>query len=284
MNPVRVVIDSGQIAAPLLKFVGGKRQLLPEIRKHVPPKFGCYFEPFVGGGAVFFDLHAAGRIDAKHRAWLGDSNLELITTYSAIETRLEETIGVLRNYEKRHSEKLFYEMRARPMLPPDKAAVGARMIYLNRTCFNGLYRVNKKGLFNVPFGKYANPTICDEANLRACSRAFKVAALSAVDFEEVATDAKRGDFVYLDPPYVPVNPTSNFTSYTKGGFGLADQERLVAVAAKLKKRGVHVLLSNADLPLVRKLYKGFEMRRVEARRNVNSNGSKRGAVGELLIW
>ena len=270
------------VAHPLIKTVGGKRQLLPEIRKHVPDKFGHYFEPFVGGGAVFFDLYAAGRL--KKESYLGDANGELITAYRAVRDNTEVTIEFLGNYARRHSEALFYETRGRPALPVDRPAVAARMIYLNRTCFNGLYRVNKKGLFNVPFGRYANPTICDEANLRACAQALQTAKLSAGDFQELAMKARRGDFCYFDPPYAPVSATSDFTSYTKDGFGLEDQKRLVEVAYRLKRTGVHVLLSNADLPLVRKLYKGFEMRRVEARRNVNSKGGKRGAVGELLIW
>ena len=265
-------------AAPLLKWAGGKRQLLPEIRKNVPAAFGRYFEPFVGGGAVFFDLFTESHV----LAYLGDANAELIVTYSAVRDDVDGVITALRAHARQHSEEHFYAVRAQRVRAP--SSVAARMIYLNRTCFNGLYRVNRRGEFNVPFGKYTNPTICDEDNLRACSRVLASAELVCADFASVVAVARKGDFAYFDPPYVPVSETGDFTSFTAAGFGPADQERLVQCARRLKETGVHVLLSNADLPAVRKIYAGFEMRRVEARRNINSKGGKRGDVGELLIW
>jgi DNA adenine methylase len=272
-----VASDRQVLAAPFLKWVGGKRQLLPEIRKHVPERFGRYFEPFVGGGAVFFDLYAAGRIS---KAWLGDVNPRLMLTYAAVRDNVGALIELLLVHSRQHSEKHFYETRVDRPLPPIIGA--ARTIYLNKTCFNGLYRVNRKGEFNVPFGKYKNPNICDAENLRACSTALTRVSLNCVNFDAVA--ATFGDFVYFDPPYYPVNETSDFTGYTPGGFGAADQQRLAEHARGLKKLGVHVLLSNADLPPVRELYKGFEMRTVQAKRAINSKGGKRGSVGELLIW
>lgn len=267
-----------RVAVPFLKFAGGKRQLLPEIRKHVPASFGRYFEPFVGGGAVFFDLCAAGRID---KACLNDSNIELMLTYSQIHNNVEPLIVTLREHSELHSEKHYYAVRAMRGMP--QLAAAARMLYLNKTCFNGLYRVNNSGGFNVPFGRYKNPTICDADNLRACSRALQDVALFSVDFASL-TETRPGDFMYFDPPYWPANGTSNFTNYTAGGFGPDDQQRLADHALALRKSGVHVLLSNADLPPVRKLYKSFYMRTVQANRSINSKGGKRGAVGELLIW
>lgn len=268
-----------------IKWAGGKRQLLPEIRKHVPSSFKDYFEPFVGGGAVFFDLRAAGRLTG--RVTLGDRNAELVTTYKAVRDDIDGVMTLLRKHELMHTdggENYYYAVRD-DQYPQAGARMAARMIYLNKTCFNGIYRVNKKGLFNVPFGDYTkNPTICDAENLRACSRALKGAVIWRTDFEELSSAAIRGDFVYFDPPYVPVSATANFTSYTRDGFTLDDQERLATCAASLRRRGVSVLLSNADVPIIRKLYKDFQMREVRAKRNINSVGAKRGAVGELLIW
>ncbi len=280
MSAVPVESSEAPVAAPFLKWAGGKRQVLPEIRKHVPEKFGRYFEPFVGGGAVFFDLFAADRI--RSRGYLGDVNEELVTTYEAVRDHVDTVVSALRAHARHHSESYFYEERARrPVTGPH---VAARMIYLNRTCYNGVYRVNKKGGFNVPIGRYVNPTVCDEDNLRACSEALEYAELVCGDFASVLATARSGDFAYFDPPYVPTSETADFTGFTAAGFKMSDHERLVECARRLKEQGVSVLLSNADLPAVRKLYKGFEIRRVEVRRNINSKGGKRDAVGELLIW
>ena len=259
-------------AVPFIKTVGGKRQLLPEIRKHVPERFGRYFEPFLGGGAVFFDLVSAGRLSRP--VWLGDSNRSLVVTYDVILKAVDALIKELQRHARDHSEAHYYAVRKE--CPTTAIDIAARTIYLNKTCFNGLYRVNKSGQFNVPMGRYANPTICDEPNLRSVSEALRFAELHAGDFESVVDAAKSNDFIYLDCPY---------SGYTKDGFTATDQQRLRDVAIRMKRRGVYVLLSNADVPPVRALYaSGFEMRRVEATRAINSKPGKRGTVGELLIW
>lgn len=252
--------------------------LAPEILKRLPAKINTYYEPFVGGGAIFFALAVEKRFK---RAELADVNDDLIETYWSIQNDLNMLIKLLKAHAKKHSEEYFYKVRA-----ACGSNIAARFIYLNRTCFNGLYRVNKKGLFNVPFGKYANPTICDEENLRAVSTVLQDVELIAVDFEAAVSGAKRGDAVYFDPPYAPASETANFTAYAKGGFDPAAQQRLRDVAAKLIKKGVHVLLSNADVPSIRHLYrdsKVFKIEQVEAPRRVNSNATKRGNVKELLI-
>jgi DNA adenine methylase len=272
------------IAHPFLKMVGGKTILLPEILKRLPAKINTYYEPFVGGGAVFFALAAEGRFK---RAVIGDANAELMHTCFSLSCSAPAVIRRLKWHAEKHSEAHFYEVRAIDKCTPVERA--ARMIYLNRTCFNGLYRVNKAGRFNVPFGRYTNPKICDEENLLAVEETlYRVPfedprADYARDFEQTVLPAKRGDVCYFDPPYAPLSPTANFTTYTAGGFGLAEQTRLRDVAKKLDARGVRVLLSNSDTPLTRKLYRGFKIEEVQAPRRVNSKGGKRGNVGELLI-
>jgi DNA adenine methylase len=264
---------------PFIKWVGGKRQLLHELHKHIPNKYGRYFEPFFGGGALYWSLQ-------PENATIGDINQELTTTLKCIRNNVGELILHLSVFERLHisyNKDFFLDLRARS--PVTAVAIAARFITLNRLGFNGLYRVNKSGGFNVPYGKWAlTPKVCDGANLRACSAALKHTTILHGEFSEIVLSAKRGDFVYFDPPYWPVSKTANFTSYTTDGFSSEDQERLRDVAAKLKSRGVRVLLSNADVPQVRKLYKhGFEIRRVEARRSINNDSTKRGPVGELLI-
>jgi DNA adenine methylase len=186
--------------------------------------------------------------------------------------------------KEKYEEKAFYSARARKIDTAGDEEVAAWLIYLNRTCFNGLYRVNSKtGVFNVPFGRYTNPTICDAEGLRAASHALRKTKVLHADFERVVKSAEAGDLVYCDPPYVPASASSDFTRYTKDGFGPKDQERLRDCALRLKKLGVHVILSNADVPFVRKLYKGFNIRAVKAVRAINSKGGSRGAVGEVII-
>jgi len=266
------------VARPFIKFVGGKTVLLPEILKRLPKKIGTYYEPCVGGGAVFFALAAEERFKS---AVLGDVNHELVAAYAAIRDEPGSLIRRLATHADQHSKAYYYAVRAsecRTLL--DRAA---RFIYLNRTCFNGLYRVNQRGEFNVPVGDYKNPTICDVDNLYAASEPLRGVPVDPYEFQVTVIGAKRGDAVYFDPPYAPVSKTSNFTAYSAGGFGPDDQERLRDVAKRLIDRGVHVLLSNSDTPVVRKLYKGFKIEKVQAPRRVNSQASKRGNVGELLI-
>ncbi len=274
--PRGLAIDATEsIGRPFLKWAGGKRQLLPALLRHVPERFPNYFEPFVGGGALFFNLR-------PKKAVLADVNERLIRTYTGVRDHVDDVIGLLRGYP--HSEKFFYELREVDIDARTDAEVAAWFIYLNRTGFNGVYRVNRRNLFNVPFGRYDKPTICDEATLRACSTALAEAELLVADFEAVVAHAKRADFVYFDPPYVPLSVTSSFTAYTSGGFGLDGQTRLRDVALDLKKRGVNVLLSNSSAKSVCDLYKeGFEMTKVSATRLVNSKVSGRGAIKELII-
>lgn len=268
-------------ARPFVKSAGGKRHLLHELRKHVPASFGKYYEPFVGGGALFFDLQPA-------HAVLGDANLNLLAAYKGVRDDVEGVIALLGLHERRHCKTHYLEQRKlllvdeRPVGPVTNAA--ARMIYVNKTCFNGLWRVNRKGQFNVPMGDYDRPTICDPAGLRAASRALQGVTLVHEDFRKTAGLVHPGDFVYFDPPYVPVDQTSNFVGYVMNGFGEMDQIALRHFARVLRDGGVHVLLSNADVPWVREAYDGFNIRRVEANRSINSKGGKRGAVGEVLIW
>lgn len=266
-------------AQPFVKWCGGKRQLLPELLARMPVKFNAYYEPFVGGGALFFALRARGFTGP---ATIGDTNWRLVRTYRAIRDNVEAVIGALKG--KEYSEGAYYATRANCPDSRSDTAIAAWMIYLNKTGFNGLYRVNKKNEFNVPFGRYTNPTICDADNLRACSAALKGSVVEGADFERTCANARRGDFVYFDPPYMPVSKTSDFTSYTADGFTYDDQVRLRDFAYVLKVRGVHVMLSNsiAAKPIYEKL-DGFKVDVVSARRNVNSKASKRGAVEELII-
>jgi DNA adenine methylase len=266
---------------PFVKWAGGKRQLLPELLKHVPSSFKTYYEPFVGGGALFWELMNMTAVAAPFPAALGDSNDRLMRAYRGVRDHVEAVIEILKDFG--NNEKTFYEIRATEDI--DECAdwtVAAWLIYLNKTCFNGLYRVNKAGRFNVPFGRYVNPNICDEEGLRECSRGLEGADLDFGDFEFILRHVASDDFVYFDPPYVPVSKTS-FTAYGKNGFGIEDHRRLARCALKLKRRGVHVLLSNSSAPIVRELYEGFEIIEVEARRSVNSKASGRGAVKEVII-
>lgn len=268
-----------EIATPFLKWAGGKRQILPQLLELVPKKFRAYHEPFLGGGALFFALQQ--RDDFSH-SFLSDSNQRLIRSYRGVR---QDCRGVIRRLRRTEYTREFYEwMRERPVDRYSDAYVAAWMIYLNRTGFNGLYRVNSQNRFNVPFGKYTDPQICRADNLRACSRALGTAGLIAGDFRAVLNRAQRGDFVYFDPPYAPLSATSSFASYTQDGFGTEDHVRLRDIALELRKRKVSVLISNSSAPLVRDLYQKFQIREVRAARNVNSKGDGRGKIVDLLIF
>jgi DNA adenine methylase len=266
--------SAAEPARPFLKWVGGKRQLLREIARYVPRTFGTYHEPFLGGGALFFHLRPA-------RARLTDGNARLIRAYAGVRSGCDAVIDLLRAYP--HTRDFFLELRTVDIDARSDEEVAAWLIYLNHTGYNGLYRVNSKNKFNVPFGDYAKPRICDANNLRACARALAHAKTNVADFADVLRHARRGDFVYFDPPYVPLSATSSFTSYTRGGFGMGDQQRLRDVALTLKKRGVAVLISNSSSPAVRDLYADFDQHEVSARRAVSCNAAGRKAVTELLI-
>jgi len=259
-----------------IKWAGGKAQMLKYIKPLVP-KFDQYYEPFVGGGAVFWSICPE---DYK-KALLSDSNGELMTAYKVIRDDVEDLITLLRKYP--NDKDFFLQMRA--IMPNDLDPIprAARFIYLNKTCFNGLYRVNKSGGFNSPFGKYKNPKICDEDTLRSCNRALQGIELTATYFQNVLPEVEGAkSFVYLDPPYVPIDKTS-FVSYSKKGFGLEQHEELAKMIEGMDKRGVKVLLSNSDTEWCRERYKGLTITEVHGRRSINSNGKGRGNVGELLI-
>lgn len=280
--------DAARIIAekpkPFVKWVGGKRQLLAQFRRlnlYPPEKFdirtGRYFEPFVGGGAVFFDL-------LPEKGFLSDLNKELVTTYNVIKNDVEGLIASLKKHKT--DKEYFLNIRAKDSKALNDLAVASRFIFLNRTCFNGLYRVNSKGGFNVPYGKYVNPLICDETNLRKVSKSLQNIEIKHQDYKEVLKTAKKGDFVYFDPPYYPVSKTASFTSYTAEAFLDKEQIELRDTVLELNKRGCFVMLSNSDTPFINKIYsglKGIRVNKVEAGRAINSNGSGRGKITEVLV-
>jgi DNA adenine methylase len=270
-------------AKPFLKWAGGKRRLLPELLPRVPAKFGRYFEPFLGGGALFFALSDRLRGGLVE---LNDANEELANAYNRLEDSATYVCDVLDQHARKHLEqgREYYDA-VRTLDPKHLGSIlrAARFIYLNRTCFNGLYRVNKSGAFNVPFGKYKNPTICDRENLALCRAALSRAVIRSTDFVHACDWAQRGDFVYFDPPYVPASATADFTAYTAGGFGASDHERLAALMGKLDERGVYVMLSNSDTPYTRELYYGFLQERVPVRRSISAKSASRGEASELIV-
>jgi DNA adenine methylase len=259
---------------PFLKWAGGKTRLLGALRESLPPRFNRYIEPFVGGGALYFDL-------SPKAAVLGDSNPELMNCYEVVRDQPEELIEYIS--ELRVSGHEFYKLRELDADTLPAVARAARLIYLNKTCYNGLYRVNKQGKFNTPYGKHSNVKLVDPANVRAASECLKNARLLCGDFEVVLKSAKKGDFIYLDPPYVPVGKFSDFKRYTKDQFYEADQERLAQKFRELAGKGCFVLLSNSFNEKTVKLYSDFRQRTVQMPRFVNCKGEGRGNVDELLI-
>ncbi len=268
---------------PFVKWVGGKRRLLDQLLEEIPGSFTRYHEPFVGGGALFFSL--AGRVQLPGRwAVLSDANLRLVRTFRAVRDHVDVLIGKLEEYAKGHTEEQFYEVRALEVDSLDDVDVAAWFIYLNKTAFNGLYRVNRRNRFNVPVGRYAKPNICDVSALRTASAVLQGAEVHHEDFAAAGERAEAGDLVYFDPPYVPASTTASFTTYTRDGFSMEDQTRLRDVAAELKMRDVQVMLSNSDTPEVRDLYRhGFDHKTVLCGRAINCKGGRRGRVGELVI-
>jgi DNA adenine methylase len=265
-------------ARPFLKWAGGKSQLIGQYSPYFPKrgKIRRYYEPFVGSAAVFVHLQPSG-------ACLADVNEKLVEIYEVVQKDVEALIDALRGYQNDEDE--FYRIRAQKPEELGKVERAARMIYLNRTCYNGLYRENRSGEFNVPFGRYNNPTICNPTRLRRASEALAGTTLQNADFEEVVERASSGDLVYFDPPYVPLNATSNFTSYNRHGFSADDQRRLADTFHGLASRGCSVMLSNSSAPLVYDLYdgKGYRLLEMKARRSINSRADSRGIVTELLI-
>jgi DNA adenine methylase len=267
---------------PFLKWAGGKTQLLSELAKYYPTVgVNRYFEPFLGSGAVFF--HFKAMVNPKS-AFLWDNNLELIQTFQAVRDDVEGVIELLREHESSHSKEHFLKVRKiRVKRVAKPSEIAARLIYLNKTCFNGLYRVNSRGEFNVPFGKYLKPSILNEEGLRKASRQLAGADIAVKDFRMVLCDAEAGDFVYLDPPYHPRSDTSYFTSYTRDSFGEKDQRELAEVYRALDRKGCLLVLSNSDTTLVGQLYKDFKKVEVNARRNINSRADRRGPIKERLV-
>ena len=274
---------------PFVKWAGGKTQLLSKIHQFIPTDFKRYFEPFLGGAALFFYLNS--NRNHQFEAFLTDINTELINAYLVVKTDIELLIQVLSSYQKEFKKTrsaFYYGIRNNAeKYVTNRTEQAARFIFLNKTCYNGLYRVNSQGKFNVPIGRYNNPLICDSQNLRNVSLALQRsrAAVKACDYRDVLENAERGDFVYLDPPYNPTSSTANFTSYTNSGFKSEDQQRLAEIFRILTNRKCKVLLSNSDTPKIRKLYSDsdYTIERVEVLRSINSNASRRVGHRELLI-
>jgi DNA adenine methylase len=283
---MRFMAKNNPLIKPYLKWAGGKRQLLADIKKYLPKGINnhTYYEPFIGAGAVFFDLQ-------PKKAIINDFNEQLILTYNVIKENVDDLIILLKKYQKKNNKEYFYEIRNMDrdlekfnnLTNIEKAA---RLIFLNKTCFNGLYRVNSQGLFNVPYGKYKNPAICEEIVLRQISNYLSSNEISIlnVDFEFAVTTAGKKSFVYFDPPYHSPDKT-NFTGYQANGFDENEQERLRNVMVKMTNRGVKCLLSNSDTEYIRELYNCdlFDIIPVQAKRTINSDSAGRGAVNEVLI-
>jgi DNA adenine methylase len=267
-------------AAPFVKWVGGKGRLLSQLRPLLPRGVEQmrHVEPFVGGGALFFARR-------PKRALLTDINPTLVSTYAAIRDDVEGVIGALRSLARQHSKERYYQVRERynqrRRVSDSKRA--AMFIYLNKTCFNGLHRVNRKGEFNVPVGSYKSPRILNEGALEAASEALKGADLRCVSFDTLLENAKPGDFIYFDPPYEPVSVTASFTSYARDGFTRDDQTRLRNVYKALDRRGCKLMLSNSDVPFIRNLYGEFKVDTVAAPRAINCDATKRGKVSEVVV-
>ncbi len=273
-------------AVPFLKWAGGKGALLQQYERFFPAqRVRAYFEPFVGSGAVFF--HLRGRDFATHY-YLSDINEELINTYCVLRDQPEALIAYLRAHGQQHSRQHYYAVRNMDRVAGWPHAVdpvirAARLIYLNRTCYNGLWRVNRRGHFNVPMGRYRNPRILDEERLRAASHALQGVTLACQAVEEAVREARAGDFVYLDPPYVPLSRTAHFTAYYAEGFGEREQRALAQTFRQLAERGCLVMLSNSDTPLVRELYGAFRIETVQAERRINTRPERRGPISEVVV-
>lgn len=272
---------------PFLKWAGGKRRIASLLIETFPeefdPKKNKFFEPFIGGGALMFAL---GNPEADYfvpgaNVFINDMNPELVVTYQVIRDQVGPLIKELKELSLNINADFYYEMRG--YVPKSKVQRAARFIYLNKTCFNGLWRVNSKGEFNVPFGKAKNPSLFVEENLRACSRRLQGATITNLSFEKAVAKAKRGDLVYFDPPYIPLTASASFAAYAKEGFNQPEHELLSATIEKLSDRGVFVLLSNSDTPLTRKIFRGnLTLRKLLMSRTISSSGSTRKPVYEIL--
>lgn len=273
-------LTHNKLVKPFLKWAGGKRQLIPELKNHMPDAYNNYYEPFIGGGALLFNLQ-------PKKAIISDSNQELISCYGVIRDSLDELIEDLRQH--RNEEEYFYKVREwdrkdsfKSKTPVQKAS---RIIFLNKTCYNGLFRVNSQGQFNAPFGRYKNPNILDEAVLKAVSSYLNAAKVKILnqDFAQTVARARKNDFIYFDPPYDPVSDTASFTGYDINGFNKDEQKRLRDTFARLSDKGCKVMLSNAYTDFIRDLYQDYICIRVKATRAINSKASRRGKIDEILV-
>lgn len=264
--------------SPIVKWAGGKSKLLEELTKRRPVQYRRYYEPFAGGAALFFRM-------GPKRAVLGDTNTDLINMYRCVAWNVEGVIRRLAAHRRNHCEDYYYSVRDKWNGSRGQSDVwrAAAFIYMNKTCYNGLWRVNRKGHFNVPIGRYTEPRIFEPKAMRAASLVLQKADLRVATYSETVEDAGRNDFVYFDPPYVPLSKTASFTSYTAEDFGPTDQEDLANTAVQLDKRGCKFMLSNHDTPEVRELYDGFQIDTVRCVRMINSNANKRGSVREVVI-
>jgi len=258
-------------ATPFVKWAGGKRSIISEIEKRLPKNISTYYQPFVGGGAVYFAFQ-----DLIEKATLADLNEELVLAYKVIATYTDSIIEALQEHERNHQKKNGYYMKVRKQKPDELIDVVARFLYLNKTCFNGLYRVNRSGKFNVPEGRYKNPKICDPSNLKSVAETLKKATIRVGQFDET-TFPNAGDFVYCDPPY-----DGTFTGYQAEGFGEEDQIRLKEAADSWSRLGVSVMISNSDTQFIRELYKDYSVHSITAQRNISCNGN-RDRASEVLI-
>ena len=270
---------------PFVKWAGGKRQLIPILNENLPKTFGTYFEPFLGGGALLFHMLNERN---RQKCSISDLNSDLVLSYTTIRDRVNDLISSLKNHERNYQkDSKFYYYSIRDSNPRSQIEKTSRLLFLNRTCFNGLYRVNSKGKFNVPLGKYTNPNIVNENNLHSVSNILQSSKVSIQcrDFEAVLRDAKKGDFVYFDPPYQPVSDTANFTSYTNKNFTYDDLSRLANLCMKLDEKGCNVLLSNSNSKEVADMFskKPWKISKIHANRSINSNSKKRTGHFELLI-
>lgn len=281
-NSIRTAMsDQDEKIKPFIQWVGGKREMIPQYEKFIPKKFRSYYEPFLGGGAMFFHLKPI-------KAILSDNNLELIKTYEGVRDNPERVINILKELKSKHSNDLYQKIRNMDreisiFHKLDNASIAARMIYLNQTCFNGLYRVNQKGQFNVPIGSSLNRLICDEATIKAVSKILKDVTIKESDFNTILHNAKKNDFIYLDPPYYPVSAYSDFTRYTKEKFYKEDQIRLKNEIDRLNKVGCKIMLSNSDSEFIKELYVGYNIHTVYSNRTLSCKSDQRGKVSELLI-
>jgi len=263
-----------------IKWAGGKKQLLEQFKPLFPKKIERYFEVFVGGGAVLF--YIIKNYNPKY-VFISDINRELINTYEVIKNDVENLIEELKKLKEIHSKEVYYKIRAEDPKLLSPLTRASRFIYLNKTCFNGLYRVNSKGQFNVPIGSYKNPSICQEKDLREISKLLQDVEIKVMSFGEITKLAKKGDFIYFDPPYYPLKKGQSFTTYTKGNFLEKEQKQLAKVFKELDKKGCKVMLSNSDTKFIKDLYKEFNINFVKASRMINCQGDKRGKINEIVI-